>query len=532
LTALLLLLLTAAPARASDTLVVCPAEFRAALAPWIEYRSAAGHSLEVIGNGFSAGELRGEIRRRAHAGSLRYVVLVGDADARPADSASSRKVPTHQAAAKVTLPYGAEKTIATDNWYADLDDNSVPDVAIGRLPARSPDQLSVIVEKILAYERSADFGSWRRQVNLLAGVGGFGPLADAAIETAAKRIVMAGVPPAFATRITYGSLRSPYCPDPRRFRSAAIESLNEGSLCWVYLGHAWPARLADLKVPGGSYPSLGRTDLDEVRCRHGAPFACLLSCYAGAFAGPEDCLAEAMLASPGAPVAVVGGSGVTMPYAMAVLGTELLDEFFQRATPTIGLALLQAKRRMVAPAEKSNTRQGLDALASLLNPGSLDEELVEHLYLFNLLGDPLLRLRMPVPIAMSCAAKASGDSVLEISGASPVAGRATIELVPRRDLLSFRPPERHSFNALDAGASEFDETYRRANEPCLSRVEWNVQPGAFSIGLPVPTKARGECHVRMFVEGSEAHAAGSADVEIDRAPPVEVGSQAERLRRQ
>ena len=43
-----------------------------------------------------------------------------------------------------------------------------------------------------------------------------------------------------------------------------------------------------------------------------------------------------MLATPGAPVAVICGSRVTMPYAMAVLGTELLGQVFENRSETLG----------------------------------------------------------------------------------------------------------------------------------------------------------------------------------------------------
>src|SRR5882757_6829959 len=86
--------------------------------------------------------------------------------------------------AVVNVKYGSEPQIASDNWYADLDDDQLPDVGIGRIPADSPAELTKIVAKILAYERSNDFGAWRQRVNLIAGVGGFSPLVDTVIETA------------------------------------------------------------------------------------------------------------------------------------------------------------------------------------------------------------------------------------------------------------------------------------------------------------------------------------------------------------
>ena len=80
-TALVLLLLLCAPPEApTDTLVVCPAEFRQALEPWLAHRRAAGHGIVVTSNLKSADALRDEVRETAKAGSLRYLVLVGDAD--------------------------------------------------------------------------------------------------------------------------------------------------------------------------------------------------------------------------------------------------------------------------------------------------------------------------------------------------------------------------------------------------------------------------------------------------------------------
>ncbi len=85
--ALLCLLLTqgADPAvRASDpsidTVVVCPHEFRQALAPWLAHREAQGHQVALIPNQATAAELRDEIRRIAADHAVRFLVLVGDAD--------------------------------------------------------------------------------------------------------------------------------------------------------------------------------------------------------------------------------------------------------------------------------------------------------------------------------------------------------------------------------------------------------------------------------------------------------------------
>ena len=69
-----------------------------------------------------------------------------------------RCVPAHYATAVVNVRFGSPPEIATDNWYADVDDDRLPDLAVGRLPCDSSAELASMVRKILEYERSVDFG--------------------------------------------------------------------------------------------------------------------------------------------------------------------------------------------------------------------------------------------------------------------------------------------------------------------------------------------------------------------------------------
>ena len=253
-TVLLCLGLSGAGSPSADTAVVCPAEFRAALQPWIEHRRAQGHRIAIISNLHSPDELRSALRRIAAGGRLRYLLLVGDADPRlyTDDAMRRRSVPGDYTKAVVNLRFGSTDEIATDNTYADLDGDRVPDIAVGRLPCDTADELAAMVDKILAYERSADFGPWRRSVHVVAGLGGFGAVADAALEAAAKSLLSEGIAAPYSTTMTYGSWQSPYCPDPRDFNRVTLGRLNEGSLFWVYIGHGQPWMCDEVRVPGGT----------------------------------------------------------------------------------------------------------------------------------------------------------------------------------------------------------------------------------------------------------------------------------------
>ena len=510
-----LALVSATPA--PDTVVVCPESLRQAIAPWLALREGQGHNCLVIGSE-SADAIRERIRDVAKAGSLKSVLLVGDAPLEGAVSRASPTVPTHYVPSQVIWRFGGEKIIAGDNWYADLDDDRLPDVAIGRLTADSAADLRSIVEKIVAYEKRPAPGAWRRRVSLVAGLGGFGALADVALETCAKRLLVEGIPAAYATTVTYGSWRSPYCPDPRAFHAATLERFNEGCLFWVYMGHG-QTRTVDRLRARRPASHLCRGGLRETALRSAAPIALLLCCSTGGFDQREDCLAEELLRADGGPAAAIAGSRVTMPYAMSVLGAELLRIYFQDRPATIGELLLAAKRAtMLRPRDDAHS-QAIDALAQMLNPasGDLAAERAEHLELFNLLGDPLLRLPRPAEAEVEAPTQAVAGATIEISGSSPVEGDAEIELVVRRDRLTFRPSPRGTYKNGAAAREEFEATYARANNAVLAAQAVRISGGKFHARLMVPATSSGPCHVRLFVQGAEDVAVGSTDITIEPA---------------
>jgi len=508
---------TAAP----DTAVVCPSVLRAALQPWLEYRAAQGHRLELIDSASSEQFLRERIGQLARGGQLRFVVLVGDDDPRSAadPEVRARCVPTHRVPARVVTRWGSEPEIASDSLYGDLDLDGLPDVSVGRISVRNAQQLAEVVRKIIRYEQNLNHDPWRREVHVVAGAGGFGPLLDGVLETATRRFLTEGIPAAYRTTMTYASWSSPYCPDPRRFRHAVLDRLNEGGLFWVYLGHGRPQSLDYVRLPQGELPIFEAGDESQLRCPQGGPIAVFLSCYVGAFDAAEDCLAERLVRSPGGPVAVVSGSRVTMPYAMAVLGGELLDQYFRARRPTLGELLLHAQRGLAAHQSPAPGRAWLDPLAGLLSPAPVDlaAERAEHVRLFNLLGDPLLRLRRPQAVHVGVAESVVAGATLEVSGTADVDGPCLVELVCRRDRFTFTPAPRRGLDVTPEGLARLDETYRRANDDRWTWLPAQLVDGRFVLELPVPPETRGPCHVRVYVQGRDDFALGSAEVYVRAA---------------
>jgi hypothetical protein len=512
------------PAReAFDTLVVCPAEFRQALAPWIVYRQVQGRRIGLLSNMPDFEHLQAAIRREAQSGQLKNVVLVGDADPemKDDDAVRARCTPTTYAASKVIVRFGGEPTIATDGLYGDLDGDGTSELAVGRLPVDTPQQLAGLVQRIIAYEKNQDFGLWRRRINLVAGAGDFGPLADSLIESTAREFLTSGVPAAYQTTLTYGNWRSPYCPDPRVFGQTALARLNQGCLFWVYMGHSQVCELDPLAVPGARYPVLPAADVRQVAASACPPIALLFCCYAGAFDARVDCLGETLLCQPGGPVAVIAGSRMTMPYGMATLASEALDSCFMRHCETVGELAMHARNQALQGSEASPRRQWLDRLAALASPSrnELPQERRDHALLFNLLGDPLLRIPQPQPVQLTVPTRATVGDRLEVVGRSPVAGTCTLELIVRRDRMTFTPPARGEYRDHAATLAEFSQVYQRANDPRLLTQKLDVPAGEFRATFDLPAEAVGACHVRAFITGTAACAAGSADVKVVSPPP-------------
>lgn len=518
--------------------VVCPPGLEAALQTWIHYRQSQGYTIRTVDGQLGATEIQAAIRQLARQHPLHAVVLVGDGDLAMESDRRLRSVcvPTFLARAEVNEQLGFEPHLATDTPYGDFDGDRMADVPIGRISVDSPQQLKRIIEKVIRYESLPPHGNWRRTVHLAAGVGDFGPIADTVIETAAKKMIADGIPAAYRTTMTYGNWRSPYCPDPRLFREHMLSQVEQGSLFWVYMGHGQARRLDRFHVGNLLIPVLEMSDVPKFRSAAGVPVAVLLACYTGAYDQPKDCLAEMLLRSPDGPIAVLAASRVSMPYSMSLFGNALMDEVFRERsaaespTLTLGEVVMRGKRQLVADGGGQN-RRWIDSLARTLSPtkSKLEQERLEHQLLFNLLGDPLLQMTLPQSLPIAAPERVTAGNSIVVRGQATFAGKCLVELVCRRDRLTFTPPKR-DLSTGDPALKQMNETYRRANDPRWVNRTVELKPGKFAVGIDVPEKAHGQAHVRVVLHSTGSMAVGSSDLYIQR-PEADHGlrtSNAER----
>ena len=398
-TLLFWLLLSVSPA-APDTLVVCPAEFRSALAAWEAYRRGQGHEILIVAPPRDAADLKATIRRVARSGRLKYVVLIGDVPGAQVDPPNGRRagIPTNYVRARINTRWGSEPTIATDTPYADVDGDGLPDLALGRIAADSAEELADVMSKVLRYEQ-AEGGDWQRRLNVVVGAGGFGAMTDAIVEAAGRHVIQQTVPRDYDVRHTpVHAAANAVSAEPIRSRVRA--QLSAGGLAWVYLGHGLPTELDRVRTANGKEALLSVADVADLRGGSHSPLAVLVACYTGAIDAPRDCLAEELSLAADGPVAVIAATRVTMPYGNTVLGYELLRAAFVERPATLGDIWLRAQRQTLADASpEDQLRTSLDALARSVSPPpvELEAERREHVLMYQLLADPLLRLRFAPP---------------------------------------------------------------------------------------------------------------------------------------
>ena len=137
-------------------------------------------------------------------------------------------------------------TITTDDYFAILGDNSTKnytekmDIAVGRMPVKSVTEARNVVNKLIKYVTTPDYGSWKNQALIVADDGNQAKhmiQSDSLVNNArlygGKDIVFNRVYIDAFNAVSQGG--SDTYPDAR---AKMFSALKEGTLWWNYVGHA------------------------------------------------------------------------------------------------------------------------------------------------------------------------------------------------------------------------------------------------------------------------------------------------------
>jgi hypothetical protein len=197
--------------------------------------------------------------------------------------------------------------VASDDWLADFDGDGIADLAIGRLPARSNEEVIVMVKKIIDYERSQ--GS--RSMLLVSDKNeGFD------FEAAASRLRSLIPDGLRVVQINRGQM------DAAEARKQLLDAMAQGQKIINYTGHGSASHWHDSLLTIEDVGSLSNGD-------H-LPVFVLMTCLNGYFDDPSfDSLGESLVkAENGGAVAVWASSGVTLPDGQSQMNQQLYRLLF------------------------------------------------------------------------------------------------------------------------------------------------------------------------------------------------------------
>jgi len=250
--------------------------------------------------------------------SPRFVLLVGDASLDPKNyqgAGDSDLVPTK-------LVDTILMETASDEWLADFDGDHLAEMAMGRLPARTADEVSVMVTKIIAYDSAAKTGSVLLVSDSNDGI-------DFENGSAQLRSV---IPDGVSVEeIVRGRM------DDLVTKSEVLDRVNRGQRIVNYYGHG----SVDLWRGG----LLTSTDAVEIGGASNSLFFAI-TCLNGYYQDPLlDSLAESLVkAEHGGAAAVWASSGQCAADSQLLMGLELFRLIFRNSDSlTMGEAALKAK---------------------------------------------------------------------------------------------------------------------------------------------------------------------------------------------
>ncbi len=533
-------------------LMLAARAYHDALAPLVEHRRKQGHRVTLMavedvyarlsGGKPDAHALRVAIRElwKKTGETLGFVLLVGDVQ-RP-DEQSVERLPafylpkvvyqTHDHnnvhyrhrsllhpphgdhhAFPSDHPYGLMSAAMVDSWlgarpspdpaghehhHDTVDLGARADLAVGRLPARSAEEVATFVAKVIAYEQGPVTGDWSRRLVVFAGPARFSTFVDKMIEATALGMLDQSIPYDYDLRLVFAKPGSAYAYRFDQLGDKLVEEANHGALMLIYAGHSSPAYLDSVPYRGTSYSIGSRREFERMQIIGGPPVFVALSCGAGGFDMSKGRLsmAEAAIMNPQGPIGSFAATRESHPYPNMLYGEAIIAQFLGTRPRTLGEGFVAAKADM-------QSRSSLIGEQLSVVDGAVLKQ--EHAALYLLFGDPATRLRYPehASITVDGPVAAGGDLALQISSPVVTQGRATITLETRRTQILGTPVPARTLNRLPLNEAfqRMAENHERALDKVLDTAEIEVQAGRAGLTITAPAAA-GAYILKVLVEGT------------------------------
>ncbi len=317
---------------AADLLILAPSNFMSSIEPLKTLRQSQGFAtlsidVEDIYDEFNFGQKSPQAIKDflAYAKNNwqrqpRYILFVGDSSFDPKNYlgfGNHDYLPT-----KLLDTFYIES--ASDDWFADFDNDGLAEMSIGRLPVRTADEARAVVSKLINYESS-------RPANQVLLVADANDTYDFENATAQLRDIIGNRAGVEQINRSQG--------DDATARSRILEAINSGKRVVNFTGHG--------NIQGWRGNLLTADDSSALQNRQSLSLFIMMTCLNGYFQDiGGDSLAESLLKSSGGAVAVWASSALTEPSGQSLMNQQafnlLFNEAYDRAM-TLGELTLRAK---------------------------------------------------------------------------------------------------------------------------------------------------------------------------------------------
>jgi hypothetical protein len=316
---------------AADLLIVTSEAFKASLDKLKNLRQSQGYDTQVIDiediyDEFNAGQKSPravkdflQLTTTEWQKKPRYVLFAGDASFDPKNylgMGDHDLVPTR-------LIDTSDLEAASDDWFADFNDDGLAEMAIGRLPMRTLEDANTLVGKLLSYESSQP----ANQMLLFADKN------DTYNFERASQNVREWLPGTLAVeQINRSQL------DDATARQQLLAAINGGQKVVNYFGHGNVSQWRGNLLSSDDAYALTNSRL---------PLFMMMTCLNGYFQDASiDSLGEALMKSPkGGAIAVWASTGMTDPAGQSLMSQQAYQLLFDgnHQAQTLGEIFMNAK---------------------------------------------------------------------------------------------------------------------------------------------------------------------------------------------
>ena len=325
----------------SDIVIITYPDFASTLAPLVSLRKSQQHEVTVVTtdqlfDAFNYGERSPfALQNYLQFASTQWrekpqaVLLIGDASFDPRNYLGLGDfdfLPTR------IIETAAFKT-ASDDWLSDFQGTGFATIPTGRIPARTAADATLVISKIVNYERGASQGAWTQQALVIADQ-------NVGVDFSSEAEMAATLLP--ASLVTTKILADG--ESTSAVSQQIIDAVNNGTLLVNYTGHGSEQQwsFSDLLDNNSvaAFSNGGRL-----------PVFLLMDCLNGFFHDVyAESLSTALLLAPnGGAVAVWASSGFTTAPPQAAMDQALLRTLAANPAQSLGRSILTSKLNITDP---------------------------------------------------------------------------------------------------------------------------------------------------------------------------------------